>query len=275
MKIFIRILFSLFFIHVLQGCGASNSKITYDSFRNNPNPSKELQLRYIREHGGDTIRMIKNPSESVQLAAIKDRPSSYIRIQNPSDAASRLALKLMTYSNTPASDLRKYHPIKRIRNPTEEEQIRSIKMPSGLNNGGNVKFIKKPTEAVQLLAVKDSAENIKYIKNPTKRVQLYILENAPAWVEYIKNPAIKKHPKYLAYKNEQRIAKLKKKREEAEYEKRRKEYSSSNSSSSSSSSNSYSAPQRTCRNVTRTKTVYVPGGNGRTALQNYTEVVCN
>ena len=100
------------------------------------------------------------------------------------------------------------------------------------------------SEAAQLLLINENEHNIGYFK--------------------LLNPAIKKLPKVIAYKNEKRIAELKRKKEETEY-------SSPNSSSSSSTSSSYSAPQqRTCTRI-RYRTEYAPGNSRRMVRIPYNE----
>lgn len=200
------------------------------------NSSEEEQIKVIQRNRRN-FSYIKNPSEAVQLAMVKDEYLTYFNIKNPSEKVELQAMK---------------GAIERF-----------------ISTGGNNDSGYGMGRSENMISI---LEKTKY-----EKVQLLAININPQFIDFIKYPhiSIKNNYQYLAYKEKQRITKLKRK---METEKRMKEYSSSDhssSSSSSSNSNSYSAPQRTCRNVTRTKTVYVPGGNGRTTLQNYTERVCN
>jgi len=80
-------------------------------------------------------------------------------------------------------------------------------------NFKNIQDIKNPSEAVQLLAVKESGENIIYIKNPTEAVQLLAVKESGENIEYIKkpHPSVRNHPNVIAYREEQKIATQKRK----------------------------------------------------------------
>ena len=52
-----------------------------------------------------------------------------------------------------------------------------------------IKYIKNPTEAVQLKAVESRGLCIKYIENPTEAVQLKVVSNIGHYIKHIKNPS--------------------------------------------------------------------------------------
>ena len=56
--------------------------------------------------------------------------------------------------------------IKYIKNPSEEIQIEAVR-----KNGYAIRFIKNPSEEIQIEAVKENGYAIEYIKNPTEKVQ--------------------------------------------------------------------------------------------------------
>jgi len=92
---------------------------------------------------------------------------------------------------------------------------------------------KKPSKALQLLAVKQNGGYVQYIKKP--------------------HPSVKNHPNVIAYREEQKIA-------------AQKRAAQSSSPSSSSSSYNYSQPSAPkCRTVVQT--IYVPGTSGRRRSQ--------
>ena len=70
----------------------------------------------------------------------------------------------------------------------EETQINIISIQE-YDMGSDLRYIKKPSEAVQLLAIGYYPHEIEYIKNPSKKVQLKAVQEDPSSIEYIKNPS--------------------------------------------------------------------------------------
>ena len=273
---------------LFHGCN-SNNKLKYHGREVlQGSPSEELQLKAVKMNDWN-IRYIDHPYESVQRVAIEKKLSNFFSINNPSESIAIYALKSMTYSNTSRQQLIDLNPIGVIKNPSEDLQLLAIKKSSS----EVIKHIKNPTERVQILALNDDADNIKYIKNPSEKIKIMAVKLSPTAIFYISSPSkrvkselieslLKKSPNwilwtyYRSYKvpnyvknNPRIIAKIKTVQES--YINNQKAMSSVSTSSSSSSSGN----GRNCQKVLRTKTVYVPGGHGRTSQQNYYEEVCN
>ncbi len=93
----------------------------------------------------------------------------------------------------------------------EQEQYKAVKY-----NGFVIKTIKNPSEALQILAVRDEYDAIKYIKNPSEKVQLAAINNRAMAIQHIKNPsekaqiaAIRQLPSVIKYiKNQTEKAQL-------------------------------------------------------------------
>jgi hypothetical protein len=70
--------------------------------------------------------------------------------------------------------------IKYIKNPSEQLQISAVR-----NNGHLIEFIKNPSEEVQLASVKNNGYSIEYIENPSEEVQLSAVLRSPYSIEHI------------------------------------------------------------------------------------------
>lgn len=241
--------------------------------------TEEGDIKYVKKYAGG-LRNIKNPSESVQLASVETDGSSIQHIKNPSEMVQLAAVK--RYGSS----------IMHIKTPSEAVQLEAVRKDFSAYHHIRKKGI-YPSVAVQTEAIKTSIRREKSIgatgykarghivdivkDTRSENVQKIAVEAFPYLIDHMTNPysSIKNHPRVLAYKTEQRIAELKRKKEEAELEQRRKENSFSRPSTISSSSSGYSAP-KPCHNVSvpKMRTVYVPGGNGRTTQQKYYVTEC-
>jgi hypothetical protein len=76
------------------------------------------------------------------------------------------------------------HAIGKLAKMTDQELEDYVK---SLPN--NIKYVKKPTEELQLAAVGSNANSIQHIKNPTERVQLLAITKVPSTIKYITNPS--------------------------------------------------------------------------------------
>lgn len=76
------------------------------------------------------------------------------------------------------------YEIRYIKNPSEEVQLIAVK-----GYGQAIEDIKDPSEIVQLEAVKKYSFAINYIKNPSELVQLESIKEDIYLIEYIKNPS--------------------------------------------------------------------------------------
>jgi hypothetical protein len=63
--------------------------------------------------------------------------------------------------------------IKYINKPSEKVQLEAVKQ-----NGYAIQYIDNPTEKVQLEAVKRDVNAIQFIKNPSEKVKKYIEDNS-------------------------------------------------------------------------------------------------
>jgi hypothetical protein len=70
--------------------------------------------------------------------------------------------------------------IKYIKNPSEQLQISAVR-----NNGHLIEFIKNPSKEVQLASVKNNGYSIEYIENPSEEVQLSAVLRSPYSIEHI------------------------------------------------------------------------------------------
>jgi hypothetical protein len=73
--------------------------------------------------------------------------------------------------------------IRYIKNPSEEVQLEAVKDHA-------IYFIKNPSEEVQLEAIKENGSNIYFIKNPSEEIQLAAVKQSPDSIQYINNPSI-------------------------------------------------------------------------------------
>lgn len=55
---------------------------------------------------------------------------------------------------------------------TEEEALQLVKF-----YGENIKFIKDPSEAVQIESLNTNVNAIQYIENPSEKIQLMVVKN--------------------------------------------------------------------------------------------------
>lgn len=165
-----------------------NNCLTYGSYwsksSENKQTYKQLKIEKLKKHlakvkvNGRDIRYIINPSVVVQLEAIKQNidviywlPKSCIEV--------RLAVvkQCGEYINIFGEEIEevqiaavknaacKEAILAHIRKPTEKVQFLAIKQ-----HGFNIRFVPDPSEKMQLVAVKQNRNVIKYIKNPTQKV---------------------------------------------------------------------------------------------------------
>ena len=71
-----------------------------------------------------------------------------------------------------------------IKNPSEAVQLASVKQ-----DGYDLRFIKKPSEKVQLAAVNQNGYAVDYIKKPSDKVQLFAVKQYGYAIQYIKKPS--------------------------------------------------------------------------------------
>jgi hypothetical protein len=127
------------------------------------NPSEEMQLEAIRRTR-KAIRYIDNPSEKVQLEAVKGEGND-----------GKAILDMIETGTI----------------PTEAVQLASVKETfKGLEYIIKIGKI-KPSEDVQIAAIKKSSFNIQHIDNPSEKVQLEAIKDGDYLFKYIKNPTEK------------------------------------------------------------------------------------
>ena len=76
------------------------------------------------------------------------------------------------------------HMIKYIKNPSEAVQLAAV-----TENGNSIGFLKNPSEAVQVAAMNENIYAIQYIKNPKEFLQLLAVNHDGFCIQYIKNPS--------------------------------------------------------------------------------------
>jgi hypothetical protein len=74
--------------------------------------------------------------------------------------------------------------LKDINDLTEDEQIKLVSS----NFGWDIKYIKTPSEKVQLAAVIENINVIRYIDNPSEKAQLVLAKCFPEHIDLIKDP---------------------------------------------------------------------------------------
>lgn len=92
--------------------------------------------------------------------------------------------KTKQFSDICAKELR-FIPsaIRFIRNPTEAQKLKAVR-----SNGLMIQYIKNPSEAVRVAAVEEDCYAIEHIKNPSEKVQLAVIKCYPGAIGYIKRP---------------------------------------------------------------------------------------
>jgi len=81
-----------------------------------------------------------------------------------------------------------------IKNPTEKVQLFVVQ-----KDGEAIKYIDNPTEKAQLVAVTEDGNAIRYIKNPSEEVQLAAVTRRGIAIEFIDNPS--EQVQLAAFKN--------------------------------------------------------------------------
>ena len=74
--------------------------------------------------------------------------------------------------------------IRYIKNPSEDVQLAAVKQDVDV-----IEYIQNPSEKVQLAAIKQGFWAIKYIRNPSEKVKLAAVQQSGYAIEYIKNPS--------------------------------------------------------------------------------------
>ena len=275
------------------------------SYIENMSMPKDKFQRFIVGNNSKNIRYIKNPAEHIQLMAVEKDVNTFTsiasptpkviayalskkgtlisRIKNPSVQLQRIAVtqnsKAISEINQPAEDIqlmaveRDVNTFTSIKSPTPKVMAYALS-----KKGIFISHIKSPSAQLQRIAVTQNPQAIDKISKPAESVQLYVLKTKGASFlhDYVSESlmanSVLKDPAMSSYLAAYKGAAS-----------RRRSSSSSNSgsygassSSSYGSSNSYSPPQRTCRNVTRVRTVRLMGGRpGQTTQERYNEEVCS
>jgi hypothetical protein len=76
--------------------------------------------------------------------------------------------------------------IKYVKHPSEQLQLAAVG-----SNANAIQYIKNPSEQVQQLAIDKSPSNIKYIKQPSETIQLAAVDQSPVVIKHIDNPTEK------------------------------------------------------------------------------------
>ncbi len=134
-----------------------------------------------------SIRYIKNPCTEIQYFAIAKSPLAIKYIDVQDEDVVRTVLK------------QDWKYAKFVKNGALLEQLVQ-------DNADLIKFIKKPSEELQMNVVCINPQNIEYISNPTKKVQLCAVGKNPKVIQYIKNP--EKDVQLEAFKQDKSCASL-------------------------------------------------------------------
>lgn len=158
---------------------------------------KNVKKAFIRLYPETLPWWGDNPPRYLAKIAIKKNPSSIEYLKNPSLEVQCIAIKedadsvyYIQYDAHPkAWEL--YDNITTFRYKTEEEQLNMLKHPGGydiqesynpsetvqlayMNKGCQIKFLRKPTEKIQIKALQESEyvhETYKWIRNKTEKVK--------------------------------------------------------------------------------------------------------
>lgn len=76
--------------------------------------------------------------------------------------------------------------IRYIKNPSEAVQLAAVKHA---RYGDAIKYIENPSEAVQLAAVNENADSIRFIENPSEAAQIATVEQDGYAIRFLKDPS--------------------------------------------------------------------------------------
>ena len=107
--------------------------------------------------------------------------SYIIKLQEVDSTTFPLAIQLEAVNSNSSTD---GNAIKYIKNPSEAVQIAAVKY-----NGPAIQYIENPSEAVQIAAVKKNGLAIQYIKNPSEAVQIAAVNQNSGVIKFITNPS--------------------------------------------------------------------------------------
>jgi len=136
------------------------------SLKQNINNLNERGKLDLIEKDPASIKKIKGKlNQKFLLKAIKESFGDCFRyIKDPSLIIMKAAINQNAYN------------IKYIKNPSEELQLLALKIVDGVED--ILQMIENPTEKVMLKAIKDNFYNYLEIKNPSKEVQLFAIKLA-------------------------------------------------------------------------------------------------
>ena len=180
-----------------------------------PEPTEEMMLKAVSKDG-NAIQWIENPTVAVMLAAVKQKPSSvrYIRIRPPEEvmlAAATAEGKSLDKIREPSeaviiaaidSDLEAF---KDVENPSETVLAEKKFVEQILADSKYVQSLTNPTEEELLHIISIDPLSIRFIKNPSEALQLAALKEDWTLGKVIENLTSKANELYESNKNEANI----------------------------------------------------------------------
>jgi hypothetical protein len=128
----------------------------------------------------------RSPDVEKQLIYNKNLELCYSYIKKLKEIDSTtfpLAIQLAAVARRDTEEDENVSAIKYIKNPSEAVQMAAVNQ-----NGHTIQYIKNPTEAVQMTAVNKNGLTIKHIPNPGEAVQMAAVNKNGLAIGYISNP---------------------------------------------------------------------------------------
>jgi hypothetical protein len=128
----------------------------------------------------------RSPDVEKQLIYNKNLELCYSYIKKLKEIDSTtfpLAIQLAAVARRDTEEDENVSAIKYIKNPSEAVQMAAVNQ-----NGHTIQYIKNPTEAVQMAAVNKNGLTIKHIPNPGEAVQMAAVNKNGLAIGYISNP---------------------------------------------------------------------------------------
>ena len=129
----------------------------------------------------------RSPDVEKQLIYNKNLELCYSYIKKLKEIDSTtfpLAIQLAAVARRDTEEDENVSAIKYIKNPSEAVQMAAVNQ-----NGHTIQYIKNPTEAVQMTAVNKNGLTIKHIPNPGEAVQMAAVNKNGLAIGYISNPS--------------------------------------------------------------------------------------
>lgn len=168
----------------------------FDKLSNNDKKTYLRKLEISIEHNTQYVHFYYGElPERTQLIVVKDTPHLLSDMINPTEKTQITAL---LNAHTDELDIIINDLYRKGIKPSEAVQLAAVKI-----DGFLISNFEDPSEAVQLAAVNENGHSIQYIKNPTDKVKLIakVVTNY-SYIESIDNPS--EELQLIAIKNDER-----------------------------------------------------------------------